>query len=54
MTLLNSTAPLPEKPKVKPRKRLNCSRDWERRHESLFKQMHDKAFEQYAGMPWGG
>ena len=27
---------------------------WERRHESLFKQMHDKAFEQYAGMPWGG
>ena len=27
---------------------------WERRHEELFKKMHDKAFEQYAGMPWGG
>jgi rubrerythrin len=27
---------------------------WERGHEALFKKMHDKAFEQYAGMPWGG
>ena len=27
---------------------------WERGHEELFKKMHDKAFEQYAGMPWGG
>jgi rubrerythrin len=27
---------------------------WERVHERLFKQMHDKAFEQYAQMPWGG
>jgi rubrerythrin len=27
---------------------------WERGHERLFKQMHDKAFEEYAGMPWGG
>ncbi len=27
---------------------------WEHGHELLFKQMHDKAFEQYAGMPWGG
>ena len=27
---------------------------WERGHEQLFKKMHDKAFEQYAGMPWGG
>jgi rubrerythrin len=27
---------------------------WERGHEDLFKKMHDKAFEQYAGMPWGG
>ena len=27
---------------------------WERGHEKLFKHMHDKAFEQYAEMPWGG
>ena len=28
--------------------------DWERTHERLFRAMHDTAFEQYAGMPWGG
>jgi rubrerythrin len=27
---------------------------WERGHERLFQAMHDKAFEEYAGMPWGG
>jgi len=27
---------------------------WERGHEALFKQMHDRAFEEYAQMPWGG
>jgi rubrerythrin len=27
---------------------------WEAGHERFFKSMHDKAFEQYAGMPWGG
>jgi rubrerythrin len=27
---------------------------WERQHEKLFKTMHDKAFEEYAQMPWGG
>ncbi|HET92055.1 MAG TPA: rubrerythrin [Chloroflexi bacterium] len=27
---------------------------WERSHEALFKQMHDRAFEEYAQMPWGG
>ena len=27
---------------------------WERQHEKLFKMMHDKAFEEYAQMPWGG
>lgn len=27
---------------------------WEHVHELLFKQMHDKAFEEYAHMPWGG
>lgn len=27
---------------------------WESGHERLFKSMHDKAFERYSGMPWGG
>ena len=27
---------------------------WERGHERLFKKLHDKAFEEYAKMPWGG
>jgi rubrerythrin len=27
---------------------------WERGHELLFKSLHDQAFEEYAGMPWGG
>jgi len=27
---------------------------WERGHERLFKQFHDRAFEEYAQMPWGG
>lgn len=27
---------------------------WERQHEELFKTMHDRAFEEYAAMPWGG
>lgn len=27
---------------------------WEHGHELLFKQFHDKAFEEYAHMPWGG
>ncbi len=27
---------------------------WEHGHEKLFKYFHDQAFEQYAGMPWGG
>jgi rubrerythrin len=28
--------------------------EWERSHEMLFKQLHDKSFEEYAQMPWGG
>jgi rubrerythrin len=28
--------------------------NWERSHERLFKTMHDRAFELYANMPWGG
>jgi len=27
---------------------------WERGHERLFKWYHDRAFEEYAQMPWGG
>ena len=27
---------------------------WESRHESLFKRMHDRLFELYSEMPWGG
>ena len=27
---------------------------WERGHERLFKHLHDRAFEEYAQMPWGG
>lgn len=33
---------------------LEALANWERRHEALFRQMHDQAFELYAGMPWGG
>ena len=28
--------------------------EWERRHEQLFKEMHEQALELYAQMPWGG
>jgi rubrerythrin len=27
---------------------------WERGHERLFKHLHDRAFAEYAQMPWGG
>lgn len=27
---------------------------WERGHEELFRKYHDQAFQEYAGMPWGG
>ena len=27
---------------------------WERSHERLFKDLHDRVFEEYAQMPWGG
>lgn len=36
------------------RKSLLMLAKWERGHEKLFKGMHDKAFQEYAGMPWGG
>lgn len=27
---------------------------WEKGHEIFFKQLHDKVFEEYTQMPWGG
>ena len=27
---------------------------WERGHEAFFKELHDKVFEEYTQMPWGG
>jgi rubrerythrin len=36
------------------RKVLEMLAKWERGHESLFKQMHDKSYELYTQMPWGG
>ena len=39
---------------TKARESLQMLARWERGHEKLFKEMHDKAFEVYAGMPWGG
>ncbi|MBN1934692.1 MAG: ferritin family protein [Anaerolineae bacterium] len=36
------------------KKALSMLARWERGHEKLFKGMHDKAFQEYAGMPWGG
>lgn len=37
-----------------PKKLLELLAHWELGHEQLFKRLHDQAFEQYAGMPWGG
>ena len=36
------------------KKVLDMLAHWESGHERLFKHMHDKAFENYSGMPWGG
>lgn len=36
------------------RKVLETLAFWERRHETLFKELHDKALAEYSGMPWGG
>jgi len=43
-----------EKAEGESKKVLEMLTAWERTHEKLFKQMHDKAFAQYAQMPWGG
>jgi rubrerythrin len=36
------------------KKVLTTLANWERGHEEIFKQFHDKAFQEYSGMPWGG
>lgn len=36
------------------KKTLEMLANWEAGHEKLFKNMHDKAFQVYSGMPWGG
>jgi rubrerythrin len=36
------------------KKTLTMLAHWESGHERLFKSMHDKAFELYSEMPWGG
>jgi rubrerythrin len=36
------------------RQALEILAGWEHRHEMLFKEFHDKAFEEYSRMPWGG
>jgi rubrerythrin len=33
---------------------LNALARWERGHERLFKDLHDRVFQEYAEMPWGG
>ena len=43
-----------EKSQGEAKKVLKMLAMWERGHEALFKQLHDKAFEEYAQMPWGG
>jgi rubrerythrin len=37
-----------------PKQVLEMLSRWEHGHEALFKMLHDKAFEQYSQMPWGG
>ena len=36
------------------REALSTLAAWERGHERLFQHLHDRAFEAYAQMPWGG
>ena len=36
------------------RETLTMLAKWERGHERLFKELHDRVFEEYAEMPWGG
>lgn len=43
-----------EKSEGEARKVLEMLARWERTHEDLFKKLHDRAFEVYSQMPWGG
>ena len=36
------------------KKALTALSRWERGHERLFKDLHDRVFQEYAEMPWGG
>jgi rubrerythrin len=38
----------------KARTTLSALAQWERGHERLFKDLHDRVFQEYAEMPWGG
>lgn len=43
-----------QKMEGEPKQVLSMLALWERGHERYFKEWHDKAFEEYAKMPWGG
>jgi rubrerythrin len=43
-----------EKAVGEPRQALGALARWERGHERLFKDLHDRVFQEYAEMPWGG
>lgn len=43
-----------EKAEGKAKSALALLAKWERGHESFFKELHDKIFQEYTEMPWGG
>jgi rubrerythrin len=43
-----------EKAEGESRAALSALARWERGHERLFKDLHDRVFQEYAEMPWGG
>lgn len=43
-----------EKAEGKAKAALSALARWERGHERLFKELHDRVFQEYAEMPWGG
>jgi rubrerythrin len=43
-----------EKAEGEARAALSTLARWERGHERLFKELHDRVFQEYAEMPWGG
>ena len=38
----------------KAKEALSLLATWERGHEAFFKELHDRVFEEYTQMPWGG